>query len=549
MQQDRLAPPDRQEKRAGLVRAALFLAFLALIAPILVADVPPLVDYPNHLARLWLEGGGADAPPLSSMYRIVWDGVTNIGIDLVASVLVPLCGYDAVGRLFVAAAALLPAIGGLALWRVLHGRFHWWQLSFALLAWNMGLVMGFLNFEIGLGIALLAAAADPALSRSGLAIFAPARIALTGLLLLTHVFALLFYVALLVGLAVGAAFRSLLQPRSLMRAARSLLMIGATVALPAALILFFAPRLPGAQTGANLPSVLSDFQLGFDQFRALPVLKIQSAFVGIRAYADWLDALTLAAIELPILFSLISGRLAGHAGMVAATAGLLVCYFVFPPWLAGTAWIDRRFALMASLAFAVALRPELAPRLARILAIFLLAVSLVRTGVVGSVWRARQADVAALSRVLDLVPPGAAILPLEHSARTSEVPIGRYTVLGEATFRHLPSLAAPWRRAFVPTLFAERGKQPIEVLAPWSEIAERNGGSLASVNALTQPEVYDRDLKGASYLKAWRERFDFALVLNADIPDVHGRFVTPDGLELVKDEGFAQLYRIQRRAP
>jgi hypothetical protein len=184
-----------------------------------------------------------------------------------------------------------------------------------------------------------------------------------------------------------------------------------------------------------------------------------------------------------------------------------------------------------------------------VLATLLLAVSLLRTSAIGWIWHERQGDVAALSRALADVPAGAAILPLEHEASKNVAPIGRYTALGEPTYRHLAALALPWRRAFTPTLFAARGKQPVRILQPWDEIAEPDGGLLASVIALTSRQVYDEAVKHASYLRVWRERFDFALVLNADVADVHGRFVPPDGLELLKDEGFAQLYRVIRQRP
>jgi hypothetical protein len=60
------------------------------------------------------------------------------------------------------------------------------------------------------------------------------------------------------------------------------------------------------------------------------------------------------------------------------------------------------------------------------------------------------------------------------------------------------------------------------------------------------PAVYIRDVKDALYLKVWRERFDYVLVVNADAPDDDGPFVPPAEMELVRDEGFAQLYHINR---
>ena len=560
MLQTRFAPPDGQTAQGAahaaaraaasrLVPAALLATFAALLIPVLVAAIPPLEDYPNHLARLWLLGGGVDFPPVSEMYRITWNTFTNIGIDLLAYGLGGLVPYEAVGRLFIAAAVLLPPIGGALLWQTVYGGSHPWQLAFGLLAWSAGVVNGFLNFEIGLGLALLAAAADPVLVRRGPAVAALSRVLLAALLMLMHVFALAFYAALLAGLALGPDLRVLLRRDALLRAAGSVLAIAATLAVPAILLVLFAPSLPGAHEGRGLNTAWQDLQVGFTLLRTDPVYKINSALLGIRAYSDRLDVLTLAVLGLPVLASLLLRRLTVHAGLLLAVAGLMACYLVLPDYLAGTFWIDRRFALMAPLALAAALRPDLPPRPAGALAALLVAMSLIRTGHVGWVWHERQADVAAMRRAVASVPPGAAILPLEHRFKRAEGgPPGRYTTMGEPSHRHLATLALPWQRAFVPTLFTARGKQPLEVLPPWNSIVEPDGGTPPSVNALTDPAILARFLGRAPYARAWRDRFDYALVLNADMPDDNGPFTPPPGVVLVADEGFAQLYRIDRAA-
>jgi hypothetical protein len=42
--------------------AAVVLLSAALLAPLLIADVPPVLDYPNHLARFVLLAAGPDDP-------------------------------------------------------------------------------------------------------------------------------------------------------------------------------------------------------------------------------------------------------------------------------------------------------------------------------------------------------------------------------------------------------------------------------------------------------------------------------------------------------
>jgi len=81
-----------------------------------------------------------------------------------------------------------------------------------------------------------------------------------------------------------------------------------------------------------------------------------------------------------------------------------------------------------------------------------------------------------------------------------------------APFTHFALLATPLKQAFVPTLFALKGKQPIAVRPRWTACSAPDGGRLASVNGLAR-RPGPRD---PAYLERWRSCFDFILVLNAD---------------------------------
>src|SRR5262245_21106837 len=71
-----------------LTAVFLVLAFAALAIPVLLVAIPPLLDYPNHLVRLWLIAGGAKIAPLSEMYAVSWASAhTNVGIDHVGALL------------------------------------------------------------------------------------------------------------------------------------------------------------------------------------------------------------------------------------------------------------------------------------------------------------------------------------------------------------------------------------------------------------------------------------------------------------------------------
>ena len=55
------------------LRVALYLALGALtLSPLVWVQVPPLVDFPSHLARMWILVHSAEIPALASNYIVHW---------------------------------------------------------------------------------------------------------------------------------------------------------------------------------------------------------------------------------------------------------------------------------------------------------------------------------------------------------------------------------------------------------------------------------------------------------------------------------------------
>jgi hypothetical protein len=521
--------------------ACFVLALAALAVPVALVRMPPLLDYPNHFARIWLLAGGMDDPPLSSIYVTDWsDASTNIGVDLLAATLGRLIGGETLAELLLASALILPPLGAALLNRAVFGGWHWWQVGFALLAWNTTLLAGFLNFQVGLGLALLAAAADPAIGhRAGPLGGAVARVALGGALLVWHVFAAVFYGALIAGLAFGP------DRAPFARAAlRSAVAAVFGLAVPVGIFLLVAPVVPG---GHAPPEAFQSWTAGYTLRNKLNVLR-----TAVLTYDQRVDVAFMLGLAVPIALAAIGWlvsavpSLRAHAGLAIAALGLAGLAVLVPSEVSGTSFVDWRLPIMAALTGVAALRPDFRRhprRLAPLAACALLLLALARTAWVAGIWRESQGDVAAVERVLARVPAGAAVLPTQHTpAYGTPAPRGRYFYFSIIpSYSHYPSLAVPWRRAFVPTLFATPGKQPLRVQAPWRSFATLEGET-APVHLLASFEPTPRAIYFYGFAERWREHFDYVLVVNADLPHVRGEPPLPE-LELVADEGFARLYR------
>jgi hypothetical protein len=528
----------------ALACLVLALAALALVAGLV--RVPPLLDYPNHLARIELFAGDIYAAPLSSIYAQDWSGAaTNIGVDLLAATLGRLIGGEGAGeaaprrRAGAAAARRRSAQPGR-----LRG-WHWWQVGFVLLAWNTTMLAGFLNFQVGLGLSLLAAARQLRHPSPGRAGGEPTALVLIGCALMVwHVFAVAFYGALVAGPRLRGVRQAGLPPAASRRGGgpslRSACRSGSSCCSPRPCRA--ATRRPRRSTG---------WTDGYTLRNKLNVLR-----TAILTYDQAVDLAFILALALPVVVALArwaaarAEALRVHAGLAIAALGLAALAILVPSDVAGTGFVDWRMPIMAVLTAVAAIRPGLgrSPRLQAVAACALLVVALGRTGWHAAIWQERQEDIASVERTLSRVPVGAAVLPVEHRPPYgTPAPRGRYFYFsGISSGSHVPSLAVPWRQAFVPTLFATPGKQPLRVREPWQSFAAPEGLA-APVDYLTRFEETPETRYFYGFARNWQEHFDYVLVINADLPH-RASEETPPELELVADEGFTKLYRTPRAA-
>lgn len=519
----------------GWTPAAIAGGLLALLLPPFLVSLPPVMDYPNHLARMWLIAGGAEQAPVNAMYAVDFSRAwTNIGVDLLARFLGPPVGAERLAPAVLAVSIALPPLGAAMLNRSVFRGWHWWQIGFAGLAWSFSAIAGFMNFQIGLGLALLFASADPVLARGGPVPATLGRAACALVLLLFHPFDVMFYAALLGGLAMGPAY-ALRELRTLAPAlGRAVGPVLAAVS-PLVAMFLFAPTAPGAEAD-GLPWI------------SWRPDRLEIATSAMRSYGPAFDLPVALALAGVVVWAVRERALRVHAGLLTAAGALGFVAMAMPHKLGDTFFTDHRLPVMALLTAVAAVRPEpaLRPRHAAALGAALLALGLGRTAGVTGVWMLRQADVSDARRAMAPVPAGAAVLPVVHypsDAKVADAPVGRF--VDTAAFWHFSALLVPERRAFTPTLFTAAGKQPLRVKPPYDGMDSPNAPVIA-FSALGKPaaEIPPR----VDYLRQWRERFDYVLVLNADMADDGATPFLPE-LEPVADEGFARLYRIRRPAP
>ncbi|MDJ0387916.1 hypothetical protein QMO56_07300 [Roseomonas sp. E05] len=520
----------------GLTRSGLIALFaVMLLVPLMLTSMPLLGDFPNHAARFWLLGGGIAQMP--DIYGADWSrAFTNIGGDLLARALAGLVAGDHVAQGILAFAIIGPPLGCLLLnWRLMG--WNVWQLALPALAWTMTLIFGFITFQMGLALALILAALDASMRPSALRWVV--RLVLSAALLVVHPFALLFYAALLGGLVIGPRIADhFASRRAFTGFLGSGLLLVVCCVLPVVVLALTAAHLPGEDQAAGSTGTVWNPGIAS---------RISALLSPFRTYALRMDVAFMLLLAVVPAYALLRRRLHVHQGLLAVAVILGIASLFMPTVVAGTSAIELRLPIMALLAAAAAIRIDFASR--RVLvgaAVLLAAVSTLRTLDVARHWVRAEADVAAVRTVLAALPPHSFVLPLQHEASReaqASAPLGRYFAGRLPAYTQTGALATLWRQSFVPNLFTARGKQPLVVLPPSDEIAVPEG-EIASVHALVDPD-YPLPASQA-YVRRWRERFDYALVLNADMPDQNGPVELPEGVEVVADQGFAQLLRLPR---
>ena len=474
--QPALTRPDARDR---LWWAALVGLCVVLLAPLLVVDVPPLVDYPNHLARAFVLASLPDDTVLARFYTPHWSIIPNLALDLIAPPLIHVLPVHVVGRLLIAIAVLLPVLGTVAYNAALTARSpdasspaprhapkqtgRWWSLGVSLIGYNSCLLYGFLNFEISLGLALLLAAAwlrwRETRPRSAITL----AIIGTPALFACHLMGLVFF-GLLVG---GAELYQLYRVRHA-NLARAALARGAMLVL-----VFAAP--------AVLYVISALQQLGGDA-EFLPwgkkLLQLVMTFVN---YSWPLDLMTAAvAITIPaICLCLRWGRVPGPA---ACAIGLLLITFLAVPYAwKGTSALDTRFAIMLGFMLFAGFVPVSVPPGFRAFAggaLVLLFVA--RMTLLTTAWAEHRTDLADLRAVLAPVQPGQAVYVAEAGIKEAKAywdanPRWRLLSDGTRTDEHIGALILIEHRAYWPFEFDIPSQQPIETREPYRTLASRVG--------------------------------------------------------------------------
>ncbi|MGY8636954.1 hypothetical protein RAD15_31235 [Bradyrhizobium sp. 14AA] len=500
------------------VAVAVF-AMLAAVSflPVLLAPIPAMVDYPNHLARMYIlsQNGTPDANP---HYEVAWAFYPNLGMDLLVPQLARLMSVENATRLFLLISQLLIVGGALLLERARKGRVHLAGFAALAILYCLPFSWGFVNFEFGLGLALSGIAVYLMLAEGPWPLRFVANMVFVAALYAAHFFSLGIY-----GATLG------LYELSRIRHQRAAYPVAAArlgaLALPA-LALFAVMQMTAGSIGSEGTS-------WFLAFKPVWPLRI------MNGYNMTVAAATGLALMISLLFAARRGLLKLEPAGIWLASGFALLYLVIPSKLFGTSFVDLRVIPAAALilpAFCSLSLPSRAWRMAALATIG--GITLLNLAVVLAVWLPYRADYAAIIESFRKIDRGSRVL-VGSTGDNGDPPFADLT---SYPMFYAPTLAVHYANAFVPNLFTEAGKQPVRPREGVRRLAIPYGGPVPA--GLLAAIATNRPPAGVPpFIRTWYQDFDYLYVLGPPAANP-----LPDLLEVLDTSERFVLYKIRRRS-
>lgn len=505
-------------RRPGSDRTVAIVVFALLAAasllPVLLTPIPAMVDYPNHLARMYIlsQNGTSDANP---HYEVTWALYPNLAMDLLVPQMARLIGVENATRLFLLLSQLLIIGGTLALERVAKGRVQFAGFAALMFLYCLPFTWGFVNFEFALGITLWGIAAYLVVAeRPWLARFVVNAVSVTALFA-AHFFSLGVYGATLGFYELWRTFDRKLPYRD---AALRL----AILAIPL-VALFGVMQLTAGSIG-------SEGTIWAFGFKPLWLFRIMNGYNLTVSAASALASMAL------LYFGAKRGFLKLEPAGIWLAIGFALLYLAIPSTLLGTSFVDLRVIPAAALilpAFCSLSLPSRRWTIAALTAVT--GITLANLAVVFVVWLSYRADYAAIIDSFHRIDRGS--LVLVGSSGDGEDP--PFNDLTQYPMAYAPTLATHYANAFVPNLFTAVGKQPVRPRADVQRLAIPYGGPMP-VRVLTAIAAGQAPPGIPPFIRTWTRDYDYLYVLGPRVVNP-----LPNLLEELDSSARFVLYKIR----
>lgn len=476
---------------SGNVQLAAFIILSAiLVLPIWLVKYPPLIDYPNHLARAFVLHHLHDPNyDFSRWYAPDWGPNPYLLADLLMQVFQSVVGIYAAGRLMLTLCVLGLPWGVLFFLRRANPGSEYLALWAFALAYNRNFLMGFMSFELSLALCFVVVGVWLDYLRNNKMSTYALSIVLTVVLYLTHlggyaIAALAIGIYTLMNFGMGRKFW-----------------------------LSTIPFLPGA-----LFFLYSKFNGGWAKraldYRTWNLLsKLKGMVVPFMLYSRPLGLLTLVGVLTTAVYLLWRrDKLELNLAWTAVAIAIVAVHWIMPGMYGDLGFINYRFCIVAFL-FVLAV-PRFVGQRNWIVA-GAIALCLLRTAEVTKYFVSEQKPLAEMSSSFKYIPPQALVLAYSG--------IGDHSWIENAklNFWAYGVIERGW---ISPSLFHQAGVQPLQLRMPMCAEDDQYGVELLA-------SKYTIEAVRKTYPYVWANDIDY---LDPLLELVAGPVVDEGGLKIYK---------------
>lgn len=507
---------DRGTRSDRSVATAVFvLLAVASLLPTLLAPIPAMGDYVNHLARMYLlsQMGTANANPY---YEAAWAFYPNLAMDLVVPQMARLIGAESATRLFLLFSQIAIVGGALALEWVLKRRVHLAGFAALMFLYCLPFSWGFVNFECAFGIALWGIAAYLVVAEQPAPVRFVVNAAFVMVLFAAHFFSLGIYGATLGFYELWRVFDRKLSYRD---AALRL----ATLATPAAALLLLM-RLTAGSVGSEGTFWYFDYKLLWP-------------FFIMNGYSMAVSGTSALVLMVALYVAARCGMLKLKPAGIWIATGFALLYLAIPPRLFGTAFADIRVLPAAALILPAFCTLSLPSRRWTMAALAIVGgITLANLGVVLVVWLSYRSDYSAVIESFQKIDRGSKIL-IGISGEGEDPP---FKDLTQYPIYYAPTLAVHYANAFVANVFTETGKQPVQTRTAVRGLAIPYGGPvpIRLLSAIAAGEMTTSD--DTVVVRTWYRDYDYLYLVGPAMANP-----LPDLLTELDRSGRFVLYKIR----
>ena len=514
----------------------LLLIVMLVIAciPVFFTELPPLSDYPNHLAREFIIANYHQNDFFQKMYEIHFSIIPDLAIDAFMPLLINILHGNAIlaGRILVCGLLIGYITGMLCLTKALSGKITIWSYGMVFVIYNLTFMRGFLNFQVSLILAMFLSSYGMKLREKSFGFYVVFSIISSTLLFFAHLMGLFFYLAMMGSNEAYLAYyqyfgknHHVISVKNLAKSFMGMWRYLFNLILPSILYCFtILSENPAESVYYSAHDKLMQFVSSFFVYSKVLDLSIIGCLLGVLCVAGYYRLITI-----------------NYRGLVAFI-GFIVIYFILPHDFKTTGFLDTRLAVMVGFScfFIIGISSQY-PKIDKGIMILFLVLFSAKSANIAYNWSVWDQNVQNFKQVAKYFEPGDKIIQIDINSNEvkdfyNRAPYGWNLWTGQKTYYHIGALYVTQASGFYQYLFADKDKQPIWVKKQYFDLQ----------NIVDNLPYYKDMIKPNDPNSIYFCHFDKVVVIDNWAIETPDKKIHNDYLTLISGNSTVALYRINK---